>query len=106
MGILTDDMKRVVREQRMDPRVVAANDDGEVVVLAGGTGVWTEQLDGTASSLTVIDAAPEMLAINRARVGSDQVRYVAADLFTWQPERTYDAVFFSHVDSNTKPEAL
>jgi 2-polyprenyl-3-methyl-5-hydroxy-6-metoxy-1,4-benzoquinol methylase len=35
-----------------------------------------------------------MLAINRAKVRSERVSYVQADLFTWRPERGYDAVFF------------
>ncbi len=68
---------------------------GDVLELAGGTGWWTERLAGTADRLTVVDAAPEALALNRERVGRQDASYVIADLFDWRPERSYDVVFFS-----------
>jgi SAM-dependent methyltransferase len=68
---------------------------GDVLELAGGTGWWTWSLAETADSLTVVDASPEALELNRERVGRPEVRYLVADLFTWRPERTYDQVFFS-----------
>jgi demethylmenaquinone methyltransferase/2-methoxy-6-polyprenyl-1,4-benzoquinol methylase len=68
---------------------------GDVLELAGGTGWWTEQLANTADHLTVVDASPETLQINRQRVARTDVRYVVADIFDWHPERSYDAVFFS-----------
>ena len=74
---------------------------GEVLELAGGTGVWTERLASTATHLTVIDGSPEMLQLNRSRLGVHEVSYVVADLFSWEPQQTYDACFFgfwlSHV---------
>jgi demethylmenaquinone methyltransferase/2-methoxy-6-polyprenyl-1,4-benzoquinol methylase len=42
-----------------------------------------------------VDASPEVLAINRARMGDANITYDHADLFTWQPRERYDAVFFS-----------
>jgi SAM-dependent methyltransferase len=68
---------------------------GDVVELAGGTGWWTERLAETADRLTVVDASPETLALNRERVRRADVEYVIADLFDWTPERSYDVVFFS-----------
>ena len=68
---------------------------GDVLELAGGTGWWTERLARTADRLTVVDASPEALALNRARVGRADVEYLVVDLFDWQPTRRYDAVFFS-----------
>lgn len=68
---------------------------GSVLELAGGTGWWTRRLAASAERLTVVDASAETLALNRARVGRGDVRYVTADLFAWQPEETYDVVFFS-----------
>jgi SAM-dependent methyltransferase len=68
---------------------------GDVLELAGGTGWWTERLARTADRLTVLDAAPEALALNRQRVGREDVSFVVADLFDWRPERAYDVVFFS-----------
>lgn len=75
--------------------------EGDVLELACGTGLWTQQLAVTARSVTAVDAAPEMLAFNRDRVRSEAVRYVQADLFAWRPDRRFDAVCFgfwlSHV---------
>lgn len=75
---------------------------GDVLELACGSGTWTEHLAPTATSLTAVDGAPEMLALARHRVGStDTIRFVEADLFSWEPDQQYDAVFFgfwiSHV---------
>lgn len=77
---------------------------GHVLELACGTGLWTEHLARYADGLTAVDASPEMLALNQARVHSDKVRYVRADLFTWQPDRVYDVVFFSFWLSHVPPE--
>lgn len=68
---------------------------GAVLELAGGTGWWTERLARTATRLTVVDASPETLALNRQRVQRPDVEYVVADLFSWQPSGLYDVVFFS-----------
>jgi demethylmenaquinone methyltransferase/2-methoxy-6-polyprenyl-1,4-benzoquinol methylase len=74
---------------------------GKCLELACGTGLWTPQLARRATGLTAIDAAPEAIGINRAKVGDQTIRYVVADLFEWQPTETYDFVFFgfwlSHV---------
>jgi ubiquinone/menaquinone biosynthesis C-methylase UbiE len=66
---------------------------GDVLELAGGTGWWTERLTRTADTLTVVDSSPEALALNRRRVST--ARHIVADVFEWQPDRTYDVVFFS-----------
>jgi ubiquinone/menaquinone biosynthesis C-methylase UbiE len=68
---------------------------GRVLELAGGTGWWTQRLAQTADRLTVLDASPETLALNRERVGRGDVTYIEADLFEWEPSATYDVVFFS-----------
>ena len=69
--------------------------EGRVLELACGTGLWTARLLRHAGSLTAVDASPEMLALCRARVGDDTVRFVQADVFSWQPDTVYDVVFFS-----------
>jgi 2-polyprenyl-3-methyl-5-hydroxy-6-metoxy-1,4-benzoquinol methylase len=66
-----------------------------VLELACGTGLFTRRLAPSVGTLTAIDASPEVIAINRARVGAANVDYVEADLFAWRPERRYDVVFFS-----------
>jgi demethylmenaquinone methyltransferase/2-methoxy-6-polyprenyl-1,4-benzoquinol methylase len=74
---------------------------GDVLELACGPGTWTGTLLRHAESLTAIDASAEMLAIASARVASERVRFVEADVFDWLPDRRYDGVFFgfwlSHV---------
>ena len=67
---------------------------GDVLELACGPGGWTERLLRTATSVTAVDASPEMLAIASDRVG-ERVRFIEADLFAWTPERRYDVVFFA-----------
>src|SRR5579864_1437476 len=80
--------------------------DGDVLELAPGTGIWTENLLKTAATITAVDASPEMIAINRVKIGSERVNYVQADLFTWQPEREYDGVFFGFWMSHVPLERL
>ncbi len=75
---------------------------GDVLEMACGPGTWTELLLRHASSVLAIDAAPEMLERARQRVADSRVRFVQADVFTWQPPRgCFDVVFFgfwlSHV---------
>jgi 2-polyprenyl-3-methyl-5-hydroxy-6-metoxy-1,4-benzoquinol methylase len=74
---------------------------GDVLELACGTGLWTEQLLAGADRITALDAAPEALEINRRRLQSAKVQYVQADLFAWRPDARYAVVFFgfwlSHV---------
>jgi ubiquinone/menaquinone biosynthesis C-methylase UbiE len=80
---------------RFDPR-------GDVLELACGTGLWTRRLVYHATRLTAVDAAPEVIAINRARLGDRGVRYIEADLFEWSPpSASFDvcafAFWLSHV---------
>lgn len=88
-------------EQEVTAALEAFKPTGDVLELACGPGMWTEILVRTAASLTAVDAAPEMLARTKARVGEHRVELVQADLFAWRPARRYDAVFFgfwlSHV---------
>jgi demethylmenaquinone methyltransferase/2-methoxy-6-polyprenyl-1,4-benzoquinol methylase len=82
----TTELEQVL--ERFDPR-------GDVLELACGTGLWTRHLVRYADTLTAVDAAPEVLAINHARVGDADVRYVQADLFDWSPAERYDACVFA-----------
>lgn len=79
---------------------------GDVLELACGTGVWTQHLTRFATTVTAIDAAPEMLALARARNGNESVRFVEADLFAWRPDRRYDAVFFGFWISHVPDECF
>jgi trans-aconitate methyltransferase len=77
---------------------------GDVLELACGPGTWTPQLLRHAAKVTAVDAAPEMLARARARVGDDRVSFVQADLFEWTPGGKYDVVFFGFWLSHVPPE--
>lgn len=73
----------------------------DVLELAAGTGVWTQRLVATGARVTAVDAAPEMLAQLREKVGAGSLELVEADLFSWVPPRRFDVVvscfFMSHV---------
>jgi len=78
---------------------------GDVLELACGTGLWTARLVSHAAHITAVDAAPEVVALNRARVDSPIVTYVEADLFAWEPPaHAFDVVFFSFWLSHVPPE--
>jgi demethylmenaquinone methyltransferase/2-methoxy-6-polyprenyl-1,4-benzoquinol methylase len=73
---------------------------GRVLELACGTGLWTRQLVHHADSVTAVDAAQEMLALNAARLSeagsATPVEHVQADLFSWTPPiASYDLCFFA-----------
>jgi SAM-dependent methyltransferase len=80
---------------------------GEVLELACGTGLWTVELARRAAGITAVDASPEVLDINRARLQEagpgTPVSYVLADLFDWSPEKAYDGVFLGFWLSHVPP---
>jgi 2-polyprenyl-3-methyl-5-hydroxy-6-metoxy-1,4-benzoquinol methylase len=76
--------------------------EGDILELACGTGLWTRHLATGKRRVLAVDASPETIALNQARVRSDSVEYVVTDLFAWTPPPgSFDAVFFgfwlSHV---------
>ena len=77
---------------------------GDVLELACGPGTFTRDIALHASSLTVVDGSPRMLDRARAAVGDANVTFIEADLFTWEPARTYDAVFFGCWLSHVPPD--
>jgi SAM-dependent methyltransferase len=85
----------------LEEALVAFGASGDVLELACGPGTWTPVLLRTASTVTAVDAAPEMLKIAQTRVKDSRVRFLREDLFDFRPTCTYDAVFFgfwlSHV---------
>lgn len=68
---------------------------GRVLELACGTGLWTRHLVRYAEHVSAIDGSAEMIALNRERMGADNVDYLQADIFQWQPIEQYDVCFFS-----------
>jgi demethylmenaquinone methyltransferase/2-methoxy-6-polyprenyl-1,4-benzoquinol methylase len=67
----------------------------DVLELAAGTGLWTKRVAHSAKRVLAIDGSPEVIGINRKRLRNSDVEYQIADIFTWQPRRTFDVVFFS-----------
>ena len=95
------ELERVRQElDRLGPK-------GRVLELACGTGLWTVELARHAAGITAVDASPEVLDINRARLQEAYpdvpVRYVRADLFDWRPDDAYDVVFFGFWLSHVPP---
>ena len=74
---------------------------GDVLELACGPGLWTRHLIDRATSLTAVDASPEMIERAKSLIGESKVRFLEGNLFDWKPDRRYDSVFFgfwlSHV---------
>lgn len=77
---------------------------GRVLELAAGTGQWTGILAEYADHLVVTDASPEMLELNRAKVGERGIDYRVADAFAIAASNDHDVVFFgfflSHVPAS------
>jgi len=89
----------------VEAAVDAFDPSGAVLELAAGTGIWTERLARRATTVTAVDSSPEVLELNRSRVGGAPaaVDHVVADLFAWEPSRRYDVVFFSFWISHVPP---
>ena len=79
---------------------------GDVLELACGPGGFTSELARLASSLTALDASPQMLERSRREVAVPSITYVEADLFSWVPDRHYDLVFFGFWLSHVPPAEL
>lgn len=79
---------------------------GDVLELACGTGAFTAEIVRHAQSVTAVDASPRMLAINKKRLDDPKVTYVNVDIFAWQPDCAYDAVFFGTWLSHVPPTAF
>ncbi|MBP5976225.1 class I SAM-dependent methyltransferase [Brasilonema sp. CT11] len=78
----------------------------EILELASGTGIWTQELLKIGKKITAIDASQEVIEINRSKLNSPKVEYHQIDLFTWEPNTEYDLVFFSFWLSHVPPQLL
>jgi SAM-dependent methyltransferase len=80
---------------------------GRVLEIASGTGSWTARLLRHASSITAVDSSLEMHELSRSKTGRDpRVRYLRADVFSWEPDGRYDVVFFANWLSHVPPGRL
>ena len=92
---------------RIRDAVRAFEPRGRVLELAAGTGQWTGLLAEFADELLVTDASPEMLELNRSRVGErPNVRYHLADALALRAARNYDVVFFGFFLSHVPPASF
>jgi 2-polyprenyl-3-methyl-5-hydroxy-6-metoxy-1,4-benzoquinol methylase len=82
----------------------AAVQGADVLELACGTGLWTRLLAENNRRVVAVDASPEVIDINQARVGSANVDYQIADIFSWAPTARFDVVFFSFWLSHVPPD--
>jgi SAM-dependent methyltransferase len=85
---------------------------GECVELGAGTGYWTERFIDRVDRLWALDAAPEVLAIARARLGAraSKTHFEVVDLWEWEPTRVWDSAaaffFLEHVPDEVLPGLL
>ena len=99
-----DNARWFAEASEVSSALVALRPSGSILEIAGGTGIWSEKLLPFASALTVLDGSPEMLAINAARLRTQSVHYVEADIFQWQPSARFDTIFFGFWLSHVPPE--
>jgi demethylmenaquinone methyltransferase/2-methoxy-6-polyprenyl-1,4-benzoquinol methylase len=74
-----------------------------ILELACGTGIWTQELLNIGKQITALDASQQVIEINRRKLGATNIEYRVVDLFSWQPDAEYDLVFFSFWLSHVPP---
>ena len=71
------------------------------IELGAGTGQFTELVAAIADEVEAVDTSPEVLELNRRKLGAANVRYTVADVFTWRPAEPADlvvaAALLSHI---------
>ncbi len=74
------------------------------IELGAGTGAFTAVVAEIARRVTCVDAAPEMLELNRAKVPAADVERVVADVFVWRPTAPAALVVFTFLLSHVPAE--
>jgi len=92
--------------QRIEDALDAFAPAGKVLEIASGTGTWTRHLLEHASELAALDSSPEMHEQSRKKIRDERVRYIERDVFSWEPDDTYDVVFFANWLSHVPPSAF
>ncbi len=101
---MPDGDPHAVHAEAMRTALRDAVQGGRVLEIAAGTGQWTGLLAEIADELLVTDASPEMLDLNRAKVGERvNVRYEVADAFAMPASHAFDTVFFGFFLSHVPP---
>lgn len=84
--------------------VAAFAPTGDVLELACGPGTFTKEIVRYASTLTALDGSARMLDRARAAVSDENVTFIEADVFAWEPDGAYDVVFFGYWVSHVPPD--
>jgi len=74
-------------------RATGVNNSASIIDVGGGASRLVDALiDEGFESITVLDLSEKALATSRARLGAraGHVKWVVADITTWQPSQTYD----------------
>ena len=74
-------------------RATGVNNSASIIDVGGGASRLVDALiDEGFDSITVLDLSEKALATSRARLGAraGHVKWVVADITTWQPSQTYD----------------
>ncbi len=78
---------------------------GDVLEIACGTGLGTRRLLKHADTVTALDSSPEAIELAKSKVGHDpRVRFVVADVFSWEPHLAYDVVYFRFWLTHVPPD--
>ncbi len=78
----------------------------DILELACGTGIWTQELLNIGKKITAIDVSEEVITINRSKLNSPSIEYHLIDLFRWEPDTEYNLVFFAFWLSHVPPKLL
>jgi SAM-dependent methyltransferase len=74
-------------------RATGANVDSQIIDIGGGASRLVDALlDEGFAAITVLDLSEKAFATAKARLGvrSASVKWIAADVTTWEPSQTYD----------------
>jgi SAM-dependent methyltransferase len=71
-----------------------------LIELGAGTGAFTQVAATIARRVVAVDASPEMLDRNRAKVDAANVEYVVADVYGWTPAVRAELVLFTFLLSH------
>lgn len=71
--------------------------------LACGEGRNANWLAGKGWDMTAVDFSS--VALERGKGVSDDVEFIEADVFTWEPERTFDLVLIAYLQVEAEPLA-
>ncbi|MGH2698623.1 MAG: class I SAM-dependent methyltransferase [Actinomycetota bacterium] len=95
----------VAHGREIDRALDAFRPAGRVLEIACGTGNQTRRLLEHASELTAVDSSSEAMELARKKLGDDpRIRFIEADIFSWNPEERYDVVFFGWWLCHVPPE--